>query len=82
MAEIGTIVEFIPNKKISSTWEDLYEPDFPTTVVTWELEKIENNKTSLKLLHTGFKTSEKVKQYDEGWFHFLNELVKYCQKAK
>ena len=59
-----------------------YEPDFPTTVVTWELEKIENNKTSLKLLQIGFKADEKVKQYDEGWSHFLNELVKYCEKAK
>jgi hypothetical protein len=50
--------------------------------VTWELEKIENNKTILKLLHTGFKAGEKAKQYDEGWSHFLNELVKYCEKTK
>jgi uncharacterized protein YndB with AHSA1/START domain len=48
--------------------------------VTWELEEIENNKTSLKLLHTGFKADEKAKQNDEGWSHFLNELVKYCEK--
>ena len=33
----GTISEFIPNKKISYTWE--CEPDFPRTVVTWELQK-------------------------------------------
>src|SRR5712692_8523952 len=38
----GTITEFILNKKISYTWEDSNEPDFPRTVVTWELEKIEN----------------------------------------
>ena len=75
------IVEFIP-KKISYAWDDSYESDFLTTVVTWELEKFENNKTSLKLLHTGFKAGEKVKQYDEGWSHFLNELVKYCEKVK
>jgi uncharacterized protein YndB with AHSA1/START domain len=78
----GTISEFIPNKKISYTWEDSYDPDFPTTVVTWELEKIENNKTNLKLLHTGFKADEKAKQHDEGWSHFLNELIKYCEKTK
>ena len=77
----GTIIEFIPNKKISYTWEDSYEPDFPRTVVTWELEEIENNKTSLKLLQTGFKADGKVKQYDEGWSHFLNELKKYCEKT-
>ena len=30
----GTISEFNPNKKISYTGEDSYEPDFPKTVVT------------------------------------------------
>jgi hypothetical protein len=50
--------------------------------VTWELEKIDNEKTNLKLLHTGFKAGEKVKQYDGGWSHFLNELKKYCEKTK
>jgi hypothetical protein len=37
-------------------------PDFPRIVVTWELEKIENNKTSLKLVHTGFNVDEKAKK--------------------
>src|SRR5215467_10676878 len=78
----GIISEFILNKKISYTWEDSYEPDFPRTVVTWELEKIENNKTNLKLLHKGFKVEEQAKPYDEGWSHFLNELIKYCEKTK
>ena len=78
----GIISEFILNKKISYTWEDSYEPDFPRTVVTWELEKIDNDKTNLKLLHTGFKVEEQAKQYDEGWSHFLNELIKYCEKTK
>lgn len=36
-------------------------PDLPRTVVTWELEKIDNDKTNLKLVHTGFKADEKVK---------------------
>jgi hypothetical protein len=49
--------------------------------VTWESEKIENDKTYLISLHTGFKAGEKVKQYDGGWSHFLNEL-KYCEKTK
>jgi uncharacterized protein YndB with AHSA1/START domain len=78
----GTVTEFILNKKISYTWENSAEPDFPRTVVTWELEKIDNDKTNLKLLHTGFKPDEKVKQYDEGWSYFLNELKKYCEKTK
>jgi uncharacterized protein YndB with AHSA1/START domain len=78
----GTVTEFILKKKISYTWENSAEPDFPRTVVTWELEKINNEKTNLKLLHTGFKVGEKVKQYDGGWSHFLNELKKYCEKTK
>ena len=43
----GTILEFTPNKKISYTWEHPSIADFPRTVVTWELEKIDNNKTRL-----------------------------------
>jgi|SRR5215467_3868364 uncharacterized protein YndB with AHSA1/START domain len=78
----GTVTELILNKKISYTWENSAEPDFPRTVVTWELQKIDNEKTNLKLLHTGFKAGEKVKQYDGGWSHFLNELKKYCEKTK
>src|ERR1700747_1185879 len=49
----GTIIEFIPNKKISYTWEHPSIADFPRTVVTWELERTENDKTTLKLSHTG-----------------------------
>src|ERR671922_695525 len=41
----GTIIEFIPNKRISYTWQEPNTVDFPRTVVTWELEEIENNKT-------------------------------------
>lgn len=40
--------------------------DFPRIVVTWEL-KIESNRTSLKLVHTGFNVDEKAKKYNEGW---------------
>jgi uncharacterized protein YndB with AHSA1/START domain len=78
----GTITEFIPDKKISYTWEDSKEADFSRTVVTWELEKIEDNKTSLKLLHIGFRAEEKAKQYGEGWSHFLGQLARYCEKIK
>jgi hypothetical protein len=29
----GTIIEFVPNKKISYTWKHLNIPDFPKTIV-------------------------------------------------
>ena len=76
----GTISEFDPNKKISYTWQQPNIPDFPKTIVTWELEKIDNDKTTLRLLHTGFKPDETAKKHNEGWSHFLSELTKYCQK--
>ena len=82
----GTIIEFIPNKKLSYTWEHPNIPNFPRTVVTWELEKTENNRTTLKLSHTGFKVDKGAdkgfKEHDEGWTYFLTELAKYCEKRK
>src|SRR5712692_6414847 len=41
----GTVKEFIPNKKVSYTWQLKDTPGFPETTVTWELEEIEANKT-------------------------------------
>jgi uncharacterized protein YndB with AHSA1/START domain len=76
----GTITEIIQNKKISYTWQEPNIPGFPNTVVTWELEKMDNNKTRLKLLHTGFKPDETAKKHNEGWSHFLGQLSKYCSK--
>ena len=78
----GTIIEFVPNKKISYTWEHLNIPDFPKTIVMWELKEIENNQTQLTLTHTGFKMDEMLKQHDEGWTYFFNELEKYCNKPR
>lgn len=78
----GTVVEFMPNKRISYTYREPNISNFPNTVVTWELEKIENDKTRLKLSHTGFKAGEIAKKHDEGWSHFLNELTKYCQAVR
>ena len=46
----GTIIEFIPNKKLSYTWEHSNMPDFPRTVVTWELEKMESEKTTAQTI--------------------------------
>lgn len=78
----GTVVEFMPNKRISYTYREPNISNFPNTVVTWELEKIENDKTRLKLSHTGFKADEIAKKHDEGWSHFLNELTKHCQAVR
>ncbi len=77
----GTITEFIPNKKLSYTWHVPNTPDFPRTLVTWELEEIADNKTRVKLLHSGFETG-KLFKHDEGWSYFLNRLQSYCKKMR
>ncbi|MGA9168084.1 MAG: SRPBCC domain-containing protein [Nitrososphaeraceae archaeon] len=82
----GSIIEFIPNKKISYTWQYKDIPEFSETIVSWELEELERNKTRVELVHSGFtgKEQEKVssKGHDEGWTHFMNELSKYCLQRK
>lgn len=36
----GKILEFVPNKKLAYTWRWTDIPDFPETIVTWELEQL------------------------------------------
>ena len=82
----GSIIEFIPNKKISYTWQYKDIPEFPETIVSWKLEELERNKTRVELVHSGFigKEQEKVssKGHDEAWTQFMNELSKYCLQRK
>ncbi len=75
----GRVLEFVKNKKLSYTWQHMDVPDFPETVVTWELEEISKNKTRLTLTHTGFTNKNQVKEHFEGWSFFLNELATYCK---
>lgn len=76
----GVVLEYIPNEKISYTWEHKDIPGFPRTVVTWKLERFDENKTRLELVHSGFAIEEQ-ETYDEhnkGWSYFTNKLVEYC----
>lgn len=82
----GSIIEFIPNKKISYTWQYKDIPEFPETIVSWKLEEIEQNKTRVELVHSGFTGKEQEnlssKGHDEGWTHFMNELSKILSAKK
>jgi uncharacterized protein YndB with AHSA1/START domain len=81
----GTIKKFIPNKKLSYTWQRKDIPGFPETVVTWELEDIGANKTRVELTHLGFTGKEErktFKEHDQGWTYFLDRLEKYCKDRK
>lgn len=76
----GEVLEFIPNRKISYTWEHKDIEGFPRTVVTWQLEDIGNNKTKVELVHSGFTGAENemYNEHKEGWDYFLNKLVVHC----
>ena len=82
----GTIKEFIPGKKLSYTWQFKDTPEFPETIVTWELEETEHNKTRVVLNHSGFTGKEAGKlssrEFDNGWTYFLDRLEKYCKTNK
>lgn len=80
----GRVLEFVENEKLAYTWQFKDIPDFPETVVTWELEQLSKNKTRVTLTHSGFTGKEEgpasIKEHNEGWSFFLNELVSYCKK--
>jgi uncharacterized protein YndB with AHSA1/START domain len=82
----GTVKEFIPGKKLSYTWRFNDTPEFPETIVTWELEEIDHNKTRVVLNHLGFTGKETGKlsstEFDNGWTYFLDRLDKYYTTNK
>jgi uncharacterized protein YndB with AHSA1/START domain len=81
----GTIKEFIPNKKLSYTWQHKDVPGFPETIVSWKLEGISTNRTRVELIHSGFTGKEErktFKEHDLGWAYFLGRLEKYCKDRK
>jgi uncharacterized protein YndB with AHSA1/START domain len=80
----GEIIEFKPNKRLAYTWQPNGISDFPRTIVTWELEKIAENKTRVVLVHSGFtgKPHELFKEHNTGWDYFTKRLVSYCQIGK
>jgi len=79
----GKVLEIILNKKLVHTWKWQAFSDFAETIVTWELEHVDN-KTRLTLTHTGFTGKEQgpasLEEHNKGWSFFLNGLISYCKK--
>lgn len=64
----GKVLEIVSNKKISYSWANKFDPNFPKTTVTWTLEEVDGNKIRVTLVHAGF--GSKSKWYDlhgKGW---------------
>ena len=80
----GRVLEFVQDKKLAYTWQFKDIPDFPETVVTWELEQVSQDKTRVTLTHSGFTGKEEgpasIEEHNKGWSFFLNELISYCKK--
>lgn len=75
----GRVLEIVPGRKISYSWTNMSDPDFPKTEVTWILEPA-GDKTRVTLLHTGFDPKNKwFDLHSKGWSYFIEDrLVKYC----
>jgi uncharacterized protein YndB with AHSA1/START domain len=84
----GTVLEFVPNKKLSYTWTFNDVPGFPETTVAWELDEVkpDSNKTRVGLTHVGFTGEERgntsFESHNEGWTQMLSKLAKYCDGRK
>jgi uncharacterized protein YndB with AHSA1/START domain len=78
----GKVLEIIPNKKVSYSWSNKSDPNFPDTAVTWTLEKLDGNKTRVTLVHTGFDPkSDWYNLHGQGWSYFMDRLDRYCQSG-
>lgn len=79
---IGTIISIIPNREISYTWNFTTKPEYnKNTIVTWKLEHLNNSKTKLTLIHSGFTNVDRI-QYDEhheGWNWYTNRLKEFVR---
>lgn len=75
----GEVLEFVPNQKISYTWEHKDIAGFPQTIVTWQLEQIGNDKTKVELVHSGFigAENEMYDEHREGWTYYLDRLIEH-----
>jgi len=74
------IKEVIPEKRLSYTWH--YENNKGNSLVTFDLEKANENETQLTLTHKGVESFDNDDpafsrdSFSEGWNHILNTSLK------
>ena len=71
----GKILELIPNKKLSYTFDATYpgsDRRVEGTVVTWTLEELPDGKTRVTIVHTGVEW--------EGYSYWLGQLANHCRQ--
>ena len=70
----GKIVELIPNKKLSYTFDATYpgtNRSVKDTMVTWTIEELPNGKTRVTLVHVGVDWA--------GYSYWLERLAVHCR---
>lgn len=79
----GKVLEVVPNRKLSYSWVNTSNPEFPKTVVTWTLEGTEGgSKTRVTLVHTGFDPKSRWHDlHSQGWSYFADRLGIYCRNV-
>lgn len=71
----GKILELIPNKKLSYTFDASYpgsDRRVEGTVVTWTLEELPDGRTRVTIVHTGVDW--------EGYSYWLAQLANHCRQ--
>ena len=71
----GKILELIPNKKLSYTFDATYQGSdrrVEGTIVTWTLEELPDDRTRVTIVHTGVEW--------EGYSYWLGQLAKHCHQ--
>ena len=79
----GRILEIIPDKRLSYSWNTASSQDNGT--ITWTLEPVDGGaKTRVTIVHAGIKESKKDVEagfsYEAGWTFFLSQLAEHCKR--
>lgn len=69
-----------PNKKLRFTWENRMH--CPGTVVTVFFDKIERNRTRIRLMHSLLKTKKDVEEMKSGWSWALVNIKLFLEAGR
>jgi uncharacterized protein YndB with AHSA1/START domain len=80
----GKILEFVPNRRLSYTFDSETAPQHEKrttgSVVAWILDALPDGRTSVTLVHSGVAKEFSV-DADTGWSYFMGRLANYVGKS-
>jgi len=78
----GKILELIPNKKLSYTWDSQRSDNVgprKDAKITWMLDELSDGRTRVTLIHSGIE-KQFWQDTERGWSHYLGQLAAYHKK--